>query len=224
MERHGQVLLFLNVVVQVLFILEISLRISVLWPRPLQFFRDGWNIFDFTVVALSLLPAAGAFAGVARLARVLRLVRIVSVSPNLRLIVETMLLSIPSMGHVVLLLSLLMYVYAIMGFYLFSSLDPAHWGTLGTCFLTLFQIITLEGWVELQRTLLPNYPFAWLYFISFITIAVFVVINLFIAVVTNNLQSVKAAGKEGKGVSYELARLRDCVSRLEAELKASTKR
>lgn len=219
MERYGYKLLILNSVIQFLFVSEILLRIAALWPHPLRFFREGWNVFDFTVVALSLLPAAGAFAGVARLARVLRVVRIISVSPSLRLIVETTLLSIPSMAHVVLLLSLLMYIYAIVGFYLFAALDPAHWGSLGTCFLTLFQVITLEGWVELQRVLLPSYPFAWLYFVSFITIAVFVVINLFIAVVTNNLQSAKVASAESNGLQSELVKLRESIVRLETELE-----
>ena len=95
------------------------------------------------------------------------------------------------MGHVIVLLSLLLYVYAVLGFHFFRETDPAHWGSLGRALLTLFQILTLEGWVEIQRAVLDVYPLAWIYFSSFVLVAVFVVVNLFIAVVINNLESVK---------------------------------
>ncbi len=102
-----------------------------------------------------------------------------------------MLRSIPSMGHVIILLGLLLYVYAVLGFYLFREDDADHWGTLGAALLTLFQMLTLEGWVEIQESVLATTPWAWLYFGSFIVVGVFVVVNLFIAVVINNLESVK---------------------------------
>jgi voltage-gated sodium channel len=95
------------------------------------------------------------------------------------------------MGHVIALLSLLLYVYAVLGFHFFRESDPAHWGSLGTALLTLFQMLTLEGWVEIQAAVLDSHPFAWIYFSSFVLVAVFVVVNLFIAVVLNNLESVK---------------------------------
>jgi voltage-gated sodium channel len=139
-------------------------------------------VFDFAVVVTSLLPQAGAFAMVARLARLLRVTRLVSVFPELRLIIGTMLRSIPSMGHVIMLLSLLLYVYGILGFSLFREQDPEHWGTLGAALLTLFQMLTLEGWVEIQGAVLTAFPWAWIYFGSFVLVAVFVVVNLFIAV------------------------------------------
>jgi voltage-gated sodium channel len=107
--------------IQVVFVAELALRLLACWPRPGRFFRDGWNVFDFVIVALSLLPVAGSFATVGRLARLLRVTRLVSVSPDLRLIIGTMLRSIPSMGNVALLLGLLVYVYAIIGFYSFST-------------------------------------------------------------------------------------------------------
>ena len=145
------------------------------------------------MVALSVLPVAGPFASVARLAHLLRVTRIVSAMPDLRLIVATMLRSIPSMGHVILLLGLLLYVYGVLGVNLFAEVDPAHWGSLGTALLTLFQMLTLEGWVEILGAVLPARPFAWLFFSSFIVVAVFVVINLFVAVVINNLERATAA-------------------------------
>lgn len=191
MERYGTLFHWIDVVVQIVFIIEITVRLLAYWPRPQGFFRDGWNVFDFAVVAASLLPQAGTFAMVARLARLLRVTRLVSVFPELRLIISTMLRSIPSMGHVIMLLSLMLYVYGILGFYLFSEADPEHWGTLGAALLTLFQMLTLEGWVEVQDKVLGTFPWAWIYFGSFVFIAVFVVVNLFIAVVINNLEAAK---------------------------------
>jgi voltage-gated sodium channel len=190
-ERHRTLFDRLDMAVQAIFVAEIALRLLAHAPRVHRFFADGWNVFDFAVVAASLLPQAGTFAVVARLARLLRVARLVSVFPELRLIVSTMLRSIPSMGHVILMLSLLLYVYGVLGFYLFRGLDPERWGSLGASFLTLFQILTLEGWVEVQGVVLPARPLAWAYFASFVFIGVFVVVNLFIAVVINNLESAK---------------------------------
>jgi len=189
--RYGALLDWLDLVVQTVFVLEITIRLLAHWPRLFAFFRDGWNVFDFAVVVASLLPQAGSFAMVARLARLMRVTRLVSLFPELRLIVGTMLRSIPSMGHVIMLLGLLLYVYGILGFHLFHEQDPDHWGTLGAALLTLFQMLTLEGWVEIQDSVLSAYPWAWLYFGSFVLVAVFVVVNLFIAVVINNLETVK---------------------------------
>lgn len=221
---NQQALWWIHSGIQVLFAAEIVLRIAAHAPRIGEFFRSGWNIFDFVIVALSLLPQAGPFATVARLARILRIVRLVSVSKDLRLIVGTMLMSLPSMGHVILLLSLLLYVYAIIGHHFFSPIDPEMWGSLGRCFLTLFQILTLEGWTDIQKVVMEVYPWAWVYFISFVIIAVFVVINLFIAVVTNNLQSVKASEESDlpSSTAGALEELRRAVSRLEKSLSQKT--
>jgi voltage-gated sodium channel len=223
LSTYGHVLKLINGLVQAIFVAEITIRILAWGSRWHSFFRDGWNLFDFLIVMASLLPVAGPFATVARLARVLRIVRLISVSPDLKLIVNTMLRSIPSMGHVVLLLSILMYVYAIVGYYLFHLEDPLHWATLGTVFLSLFQMLTLEGWVEMQRAVIEAYPWAWVYFSSFVFIAVFVVINLFIAVVINNLQTVKSENKDIKDGQAELlakiAQLRVQLDAVEVELR-----
>ncbi len=181
-----------NVVIGAIFVLEITVRMITYWPRPQAFFRDGWNVFDFIVVGLSLLPAAGSFATVARLARLLRVVRLVSVLPELRLLVGTMLRSFGSMIGVVLLLALVIYVYAVLGYHLFGAVDPQHWGDLGTAVRTLFESLTLEGWLEVQSAVIAQVPLAWLFFGSYILLAVFIVVNLFIAVILHNLETVKA--------------------------------
>jgi voltage-gated sodium channel len=189
--RYGSILTALEILIQVIFVAEMAIRLVAYWPRPMAFFANGWNVFDFSVVAASLLPQAGAFAMVARLARLVRVTRLVSLFPELRLIIGTMIRSIPSMGHVIVLLTLLLYVYAVLGFHFFGETDAAHWGSLGAALMTLFQMLTLEGWVEIQDAVLTAHPWAWVYFTSFVFVAVFVVVNLFIAVVLNNLESVK---------------------------------
>jgi voltage-gated sodium channel len=190
MAQHGELLRVVSALIQGAFVVEIAIRLAAYLPRVGEFFRDGWNVFDFTIVSLSLLPQAGPFATIARLARVLRVSRLVSVWPDLRLIIGTMLRSIPSMGHVVALLSLLLYVYGIVGFHLFHDVAPEYWGSLGRSLETLFQTLTLEGWVEVAER--SRHPLGWVYFASFIVIAVFVVTNLFIAVVINNLDKVRS--------------------------------
>lgn len=192
MERYGKLFHVLNTFIQVIFVLEVVIRIGAFSPKYQRFFSDGWNVFDFVIVAASLLPQAGPMATVARLARLLRVARLLSVSDELRLIISTMLKSIPSLGHVSMLLALLLYIYGIIGFHLLHKIDPENWGTLGLSILTLFEILTLEGWVELQNNVIGQMPWAWVFFGSYIIVAVFVVINLFIAVVLNNLESAKA--------------------------------
>lgn len=188
--QYGAMLHLASMAIQALFLIEIAIRVGAYVPAVHRFFRDGWNVFDFTVVALSLLPQAGPFATIARLARVLRVSRLVSVWPDLRLIIGTMLKSIPSMGHVIALLSLLLYVYAVLGYHLFHAVAPQHWGSLGRAFETLFQTLTLEGWIEVYEA--SPHALSGVFFGSFIVVAVFVVTNLFIAVVINNLDRVRA--------------------------------
>jgi len=226
----GGTLELINALIIAIFIFEISVRLIAYWPRPLAFFRDGWNVFDFLIVALSLLPAAGSFATVARLARLLRVVRLVSVLPELRLIVGTMLRSFGSMAAIVLLLTLVIYVYAVLGYHLFGAVDPAHWGSLGSAVKTLFEMLTLEGWLEFQAAVIGQVPLAWVYFGSYVLIAVFIVVNLFIAVILNNLERVKTeqAAEDIKAPSdedaYLLARIeviRSELAELETRLRAA---
>jgi voltage-gated sodium channel len=173
------------------FIVEAALKITAVAPRWRLYFGDGWNVFDFSIVVLSLIPATGEFALVARLVRILRVLRLVSTMPQLRLVVATLVRSIPSMMHVILLMSIIFYIYAVTGFHLFGERDPEHWGTLRDSLLTLFQIVTLEGWVEVMAEVMDAHRLVWVYFVSFILIGTFVMLNLFIAVVINNLEHSK---------------------------------
>ena len=174
-----------------IFIVEAALKMFAQWPRPDRYFRDGWNVFDFAIIALALVPATGSFAIIARMARLLRLLRLVSAVPELRLIVATLVRSIPSMMHVVVLMSLMVYVYAIIGYQMFHEHDPEHWRNLGIALLSLFRVVTLEDWTDIMYKAMELHPLTWMYFVSFVIFGTFVVINMFIAVVINNLDDVK---------------------------------
>lgn len=216
-----------NNLILAVFIAEAALKIIGVAPRLRLYFGDGWNLFDFSIVVLSLIPATGEFALVARLIRVLRVLRLVSAVPQLRLIVATLVRSIPSMGHVILLMSILFYIYAVTGFHLFHEHDAEHWGTLGAALLTLFQMVTLEGWVDVMEIAMEAHAWSWIYFVSFVLLGTFVMLNLFIAVVINNLEASKTAELEALAspvthheVLQELERTRDALAALQRRLEA----
>ena len=190
-RRFGDLLHLGNQIALGIFIVEAAIKMIALAPRPHRYFRDGWNIFDFMVIVFSLVPATGQFAMIARLARLLRVVRLISAIQDLRLIVAALVRSIPSVIHVFMLMSIVVYIYAIMGYHLFHEHDPDNWRNLGVSLLTLFNIITLEGWTELMYTAMERHPLAWIYFVSFVVIGTFVVINMFIAIIINNLDEAK---------------------------------
>ena len=223
-HHAGEWLRRLDDVILWIFVAEVLLKLSAVWPHPGRYFRDPWNDFDFTVVALSLIPATGEFATVARLLRLLRVMRLISAIPELRLIVSTLLRSLPSMGHVVLLMSIVFYIYGVTGYHLFHAHDPQHWGNLGLSLLTLFRVVTLEDWTDVMYTAMALHPLAWVYFVSFVVVGTFVIINLFIAVVLNNLETSKRRQQESRPASREellkqLEETREALTRIEKRLR-----
>ena len=190
-RRFGELMHLGNQVALGIFIVEAAIKMIAHAPRSHRYFKDGWNVFDFLVIVFSLIPATGQFAMIARLARLLRVVRLISAIQDLRLIVAALVRSIPSVVHVFMLMSIVVYIYAIMGYHLFHEQDPDNWRNLGVSILTLFNIITLEGWTEIMYTAMQRHPLAWIYFVSFVVIGTFVVINMFIAIIINNLDEAK---------------------------------
>lgn len=226
--HYGHWLDWANLVILAVFIVEAILKIAAVVPRLRLYFGSGWNLFDFSVVVVSLIPTTGEFAMIARLARLLRVARLVSTIPELRLIVSTLVRSIPSMGHVLLLMSIIFYIYAVAGYHLFHEHDPTHWNTLGLSLLTLFRVVTLEDWTDVMYKAMEMHPWMWMYFVSFVVIGTFVVINLFIAVVLNNLEEAKQERLEAlqKPPSKDeiLKELRDtqrALARLQSKLESS---
>jgi voltage-gated sodium channel len=166
------------------FIVEAALRLIALYPRPQRYFKDPWNCFDFAIIVLSVIPISGQFSTIARLVRLLRITRLVTKSTELRAIVSTLVRSIPSIFNILILLSILFFIYAIVGHHLFRNADPAHWSSFPTSLITLFQIITLEGWVNIMEPIVSDLGLIyWVYFASFIVIGTFIIINLFISVI-----------------------------------------
>ena len=139
-----------NIVVAV-FIIEAALRLIAVYPRPKKYFRDGWNCFDFAIIILSVLPTTGHFSTIARLIRLLRITRLITKSTELRTIVSTLVRSIPSIFNILILLSILFFIYAIIGYHLFRDVDPEHWSSFPTSLTTLFQVVTLEGWPNIME-------------------------------------------------------------------------
>ncbi|MCY3646335.1 MAG: ion transporter [Chloroflexi bacterium] len=208
-----------------IFIVEAALKMLALAPRSERYFRDNWNVFDFTIIVLSLIPAVGTFAVVARLARLMRLLRLVSAVPELRLIVTTLVRSIPGMLHIVAVMSVLSYIYAIVGYEFFHEHDPEHWDNLGISLLSLFRVVTLEDWTDIMYVAMELNSFAWIYFVSYVVLGSFVTINLFIAVVINNLDEAKQERLRqleqvptADELVEELRAARESLSRLERRL------
>jgi voltage-gated sodium channel len=191
--NFGTILHFFDTLVITIFTIEIVLRIYV---YRMSFFKDAWSIFDFIIVAISLAPTSGGFE-IFRVLRVFRLFRIVTVIPQMRKIVLALVSVIPGMASIAGLLTLLFYIFAIMSVQLFGEAFPAWFGTLGDAFYTLFQVMTLESWsMGIARPVMEVYPMAWLFFVPFIFIVTFIMINLIIAVVVDAMNDLKGDEEE----------------------------
>ena len=186
MSFAGDALYFLDRAILVVFVAELVLRI---YAHGLRFFRDPWGLFDFFVVAIALVPASGQFSAL-RALRVLRALRLISGVPRLRRVVEALLRSLPGIGAVAALLLLIFYVFAVMGTKLYAANFPQWFGTIGESMYSLFQIMTLESWsMGIVRPVMEVHPYAWAFFVPFVIISSFAVLNLFIAIIVDSMQT-----------------------------------
>jgi voltage-gated sodium channel len=186
MARAGGLILILDQLILALFVIELGIRIYV---HRLSFWRDPWSLFDFSVVAIALIPASGPFA-VLRALRVLRVLRLLSMVPSMRRVVGALLAAIPGLGSIALVLLILYYVFAVIATNLFAISHPEWFGSIGRSLYTLFQVMTLESWsMGIVRPVMETYPYAWAFFIPFILIATFTILNLFIAIIVSAMQS-----------------------------------
>jgi voltage-gated sodium channel len=182
MAFAGPVLVTVDRLILAIFTLEV---LAKMFAYGLRFWRNPWNVFDFLVVGIALVPGTGPFS----VLRVLRLLRLVSMVPKLRFIVEALLRAIPGIGSIMGLLMLVFYVFAIIATGLFRETHPEWFGTLGASMYTLFQIMTLESWsMGISRPVMEEHPWAWAFFVPFILIATFTVLNLFIAIIVDAMQ------------------------------------
>ena len=186
MARYGGLLEALDHAMLAVFVLEIALRI-VAWRGA--FFRDPWSVFDLLVVGIALVPASGPFA-VLRALRVLRVLRVLTMVPSMRRVVGGLLAALPGLSSIALVLGLVFYVFGVIASQLFGAEFPDWFGTLGRSLYTLFQVMTLESWsMGIVRPLMEVYPYAWVFFVPFILVATFTMLNLFIGIIVSAMQS-----------------------------------
>lgn len=185
--QFGTLLIWGNQIVLVAFVAEIAAKLVALGGR---FFRSGWNVFDFLLVAIALAPSSGALS-ILRSLRILRVLRLLSTVKRLRVLVESLIQALPSIGWTAGLMLLLFYIFGVMGVELFGAKFPEWFGTLGASAYTLFQVMTLESWsMGISRPIMAVYPYAWLYFVPFVLLSSFMVLNLFIAIIVSATQEV----------------------------------
>ncbi|MGB7990806.1 MAG: ion transporter [Candidatus Methylophosphatis roskildensis] len=216
MARWGGLLRALDSAILAVFVVEIALRIAA---HRLAFFRDPWSVFDFLVVGIALLPATGPFA-VLRALRVLRVLRLLTMVPSMRRVVAGLLAAIPGLASVITIIAIIFYVAAVIATQLFGERFPDWFGTLGESAYTLFQVMTLESWsMGIARPVIETYPYAWIFFVLFIMVSTFTMLNLFIAIIVNAMQSYQEA--EAKHTEAVVTARIDADTReLQAEIAA----
>jgi voltage-gated sodium channel len=215
METAGGLLRAVDAILLLIFTAELAIRIYAFRGR---FFRDPWGLFDLVVVAIAWMPDSGALS-VLRALRVLRVLRLVSIVPSLRNVVEAMLAALPGMGSIVLLMVLIFYVFAVMAVKLFGEGMEAQFGDLGAALFTLFQLMAMDDFGNVVRATMEHSPYAWLFFIPFSVVATFVVLNLFIGVIVESIQTLR---EQREGADLKAAAAAADAARSEAHLDAQT--
>jgi voltage-gated sodium channel len=216
MNRAGGLLIALDRICLTIFVVELVLK---LYAHGVRFFRQGWNVFDFAIVGIALLPTTDGMS-VLRALRVLRVLRLVSAAPRLRRVVEGFVRAVPGMASVFLLIAIIYYIAAVMATKLFGSAFPDWFGSLGASAYSLFQIMTLESWsMGIVRPVMEVYPNAWMFFVPFIMSTTFAVMNLLIGLIVSSMQEAAGIDADAKTDAYRdevLARL----SAIEVQLNA----
>ncbi len=247
-QQFGGLLRALELTIVVIFVLEAALKILSEGRRPWRYFKDGWNIFDFSIVVLCLLPFDASFVSVLRLARILRVLKLVRALPKLQVLAGALIKSIPSMAYVGLLLTLLFYVYAVSATFLFGDNDPIHFDSLQLSMVSLFRVVTLEDWTDIMYiqmygcdqygyeghlaalcTAPAAYPvFGALFFISFVLMGTMIILNLFIGVILSGMEEaqreaeheerIRSQGELAPSMEDELLLLEQKLDELKAHL------
>ncbi|MFK0247973.1 ion transporter [Amycolatopsis azurea] len=184
LAEYGRLLHTVDYIALTIFVLELAAKF---YAYRGKFFRDPWNIFDLLVVGIAVIPTTGPFA-VLRALRVLRVLRLISVVPSMRKVVTGLLASIPGMASIAALLALIIFVAGVMSTKLFGAISPDNFGDLGTSLFTLFQVMTGEAWPDIAKEIMKEAPMAWVFFVVYILVSSFAVLNLFIAVVVSGME------------------------------------
>ena len=219
MANYGPLILMLDRMCLAIFVIELVLKLVALGPR---FFRNGWNVFDFVIVGIALLPASQGLS-VLRALRILRVLRVISVAPRLRRVVEGFITALPGMGSVFLLMAIIFYIASVIATKLFSDNFPQWFGSLPESAYSLFQIMTLESWsMGIVRPVMEVYPYAWAFFVPFIMVTTFAVVNLLVGLIVNSMQDAHQVEENDRTDAYRdevLIRLTEIEKHLNAKSK-----
>jgi len=241
-SKYGHIIHFLDKMVLSIFIVEVVVKMGAFGSKPLHYFRDPWNVFDFIIVVVCLLPIEGQFVAVLRLVRILRVLKLVTAVPKLQILVNALLRSIPSMFYVSILLMLLFYIYAVMATFMFKGNDPLHFGSLQLSMLSLFRVVTLEDWTDIMyiqmygsdvysypsteelkkftsMSVTPQaYPlFSPIFFGSFVLLGTMVMLNLFIGIIMTGMDEARKEEEE------KLEREKRDIDHIEGDVQAIEK-
>jgi voltage-gated sodium channel len=192
-DRWGDTLFILNEAFLGIYIVEILIRIAAHGKRPQDYFKSGWNVFDFIVVFAVFIPGVRENALILRMVRLLRIVRIISVLPELRVLVSGMIRAVRPIGAMAAMTLVLLFVYGMVGVKIFGDQLPERWDDVGTAMLTLFTVLTLEGWNEILFDAQEVTQYAWIFFVSFVLFASFLVINVLIAIIITSVEDAREA-------------------------------
>ena len=217
----------LDLLITLIFVVEISVRFLG-ESRKRDFFKNGWNIFDTLIVAVSLIPIDDTdMALVARLIRVFRVLRMISIIPELRILLNSLLQALPRLGYVAALIFIIFYIYAATGSLFFEKINPTLWGNIAVSMLTLFRVMTFEDWTDVMYETMAVYPFSWIFYLSFIFLTTFAFLNMVIGIVVNVLEEEQAKADTDNPERSSLRNLHDeiqdvrvILERLEARLDA----
>jgi len=213
---YEMIFYYLDWVVTLFFLVEIIVKMSA--ERHLgRFFKDPWNVFDFVIVVVSLIPMQETdYALIARLLRVFRVLRLFTARPELRQLIDILFKAVPAIVDVVLLLFIIFYLYAVVGSFIFHDLPSGLWENILISLLTLFRVLTFEDWTDVMYEAMDVYPWAWAYFVSFVIIAAFVLFNLFVAVIIGEMQAMQDAKMKDE-IHDESQKIDKVLAKLEAQ-------
>ncbi len=220
-SRFDIIMRWLDLGITLFFLFEIFIRLAA-EKRTLDFFKKGWNIFDFVIVTASLIPINDSeMVLIARLLRIFRVLRLVSMIPELRMLLGALLKSIPRMGYVALLMFIIFYIYAAIGSFLFESVDEKLWGNISVAMLTLFQVATFESWATaVLYPTMEQYPYSWIFFLTFIFLNAFIFLNMMIGIVLDVMQKENTAAQleSGEGEAAEIHWMREHIESMAEQL------
>lgn len=209
----SKIIVFADWFITLFFLVEITIRF-IGEPRKRDFFRSAWNIFDTLIVVVSLVPIEDSeMALVGRLIRVFRVLRMVSIIPELRVLISSLIKAMPQLGYVALLMFIIFYIYGAIGSFFFASVNEVLWGDIAISMLTLFRVMTFEDWTDVMYETMEHYPLSWLFYVSFIFLTAFAFLNMIIGIVVNVIES------ENRARQIEEEGEQPARSDLEAQLK-----